>query len=120
MVAVSDFSGLTSCACAFARAAARAATDSLDCCTAGVRIEHIKADSTGFRALCPHPMPDRLPCVFWNEVLELAFSPLMLEKCRARVAEHGGELRPGIRGVHVDDADGLNARARRLGVDQVG
>src|ERR1700730_1685848 len=65
-------------------------------------------------------MPDRLPCVFWNEVLELAFRPLMLEKCRARGAEHGGELRPGIRGVHVDDADRLNARARRLGVDQVG
>ena len=36
MLAVSDFSGLTSRACALARAAAKAATDLLDCCTGGL------------------------------------------------------------------------------------
>ena len=30
------------------------------------------------------------------------------------------ELRPGIRRTHVDDADGLDARPRRLGQDEVG
>ena len=30
-----------------------------------------------------------------------------------------GELRPGIRRAHVDDADRLDARPRRLGIDQV-
>jgi hypothetical protein len=85
MVAVSDFSGFTSCACALARAAARAASDSLDCCTGGLRVQNIKADRTGFRALCTHPVPDRLSCIFENEALELAFRPLMLEKCRAVV-----------------------------------
>ena len=38
IVAVSDFSGLTSSACALARAAARAATDSLDRCMARLRL----------------------------------------------------------------------------------
>ena len=31
-----------------------------------------------------------------------------------------GELRPGIRRAHVDDADGLDAWPRRLGIDQMG
>src|ERR1700738_3020878 len=97
MVAVSDFSGLTSCACALARAAARAATELLDCCTGGLRIQDVKADSAGFRALCAHPMPDCLPRILGDEALELALCPFMIEKCRTRVTEQRRELRPGIR-----------------------
>src|SRR6516164_3379589 len=58
MVAVSDFSGLTRCACAFASAAARAANDSLDRCTGGLRVENVKAHRARFRALGPHAVPD--------------------------------------------------------------
>src|SRR4051812_9496661 len=97
MVAVSDFSGLTSCACALARAAAKAATDSLDCCTDGLRIQDIEAYGARFRALCAHPMPDCLPRILGDEVLELALCPFMIEKCRARVAEQPREFRPGVR-----------------------
>jgi hypothetical protein len=44
----SDFSGLTNRACALARAAARAATDSLDCCTGGLRPHEIEAHCARF------------------------------------------------------------------------
>jgi hypothetical protein len=37
-----------------------------------------------------------------------------------RVLEERGELRPGIRRTHIDDADGLDAWTRRLGQDEVG
>src|SRR5260221_11520377 len=47
-------------------------------------------------------------------------SPLVVEKCTPGVAEERGELRPGIRCTHIDDADGLNARPRRLGIDEMG
>src|ERR1700730_5811452 len=103
MVAVSDFSGLTSCAWALARAAARAATESLDCCTGRLRVEDIKADCPRDGKAGPHPMPDGVPCIFRNEALELALCPLMLEKCRPGFAEDRGELGPGIRGTHIDN-----------------
>jgi hypothetical protein len=41
-------------------------------------------------------------------------------KASPGAAEERGELRPGIRRAHIDDADGLDARPRRLGIDQVG
>src|ERR1700730_13586243 len=97
MVAVSDFSGLTSCSCALARAAAKAATELLDCCTGSLRIQDIEAHGARFRALCSHPMPDCLLRVLGDEVLELGLCPLMIEKCRAGVAEKCSELCPGIR-----------------------
>src|SRR5262245_63071543 len=49
----------------------------------------------------------------------LVFRPFVVEKCAPGVAEERGELRPGIRRAHIDDADGLDARPRRLGIDQV-
>src|SRR6266545_3187471 len=60
MVATSDFSGLTSAACALASAAASAATVSLDRGMDGLRIHEIKADGTSLWSLGSHAVPDRL------------------------------------------------------------
>ena len=83
----------------------------------GLRVQDIKAHCARFRALCPHAVPDCLLRVFGNQGFEFALCPLMVEKGAARVAEEGCELGPRIRGAHVDNADGLNARARRLGIN---
>src|ERR1700736_1775688 len=114
MVAVSDFSGLTRCACALARAAAKAANDSLDRCTGGLRIQNVEAHRTRFRALGPHAMPDRFLGVLGHEGLELGLCPFVVEEGAARIAEQGRKLRPGVGRAHVDNADRLDAGARRL------
>src|SRR6266852_4615159 len=115
MVAVSDFSGLMSSAWALAKAEASAATDSLDRGIGGLRLQHIKAHGARFRALGPQPMPDGLPGILGHQGFELAFGPFVVEKGAPGVAEERGELRPGIRRTHVDDADGFDAGPRRLG-----
>src|SRR5499427_3216134 len=97
MVAVSDFSGLTSSAWALAKAEANAATVSLDRGMGGLRLQHIKAHRPRFRALGSHAVPDGLPGILRHQGLELAFRPFVLEKGTASVAEEHGELRPGIR-----------------------
>src|SRR5262249_5225664 len=51
---------------------------------------------------------------------EFALCSLMVEEGSTRVAKQRCKLRPGIRRTHIDYADGLDARARRLGIDQVG
>src|SRR5438128_6505079 len=96
MVAVSDFSGLTSSAWALAKAEANAATVSLDRGIGCLRLHHIKAHRTRSRSLCSHPMPDRLLGVLGNEVLELTLCSLVVEKGTARTAKQCCELRPGI------------------------
>ena len=83
-------------------------------------VQDIEAHRARFRALGSHAMPDGLLGVLRHQGLELALGPLVVEKGLAGVAEQPGELRPGIRRAHVDDADGLDARPRRLGIDQVG
>src|SRR5215467_6404029 len=103
MVAVSDFSGLTSSAWALASAEARAATDSLDRGMGSVRLEHIKAYGARFRALPPHSMPDGLPGILGHQGLELASRPLMVGEGLSGVAEQRCEFCPGIRGTHIDD-----------------
>src|SRR5215471_14661456 len=120
MIAVSDFSGLTSSAWALARAEASAATDSLDRGMNGLRLQHIKAHRPRFRAFGFHAMPDGLLGILGHQGFELALGPFVVEKGAPGVAEERGELRPGIRRAHVDDANGLNARPRWLSVDQVG
>src|SRR6516164_2378540 len=116
MVAVSDFSGLTSSAWALANAEARAATDSLDRGMGRLlRLQHVKAHRPRFRTLGFHAMPDGLPGILRHQGLELAFRPFVVEKCAPGVAEERGKLGPGIRRTHIDDADGLNAWTRRLG-----
>src|SRR5215831_5367998 len=120
-MAVRDFSGLTSSACAFANAHAKAATDSLE---RGMdrlpRRENIKAHRPRFGPLASHSMPDRVLDVLRHQCLELVFRPLVVEKGLAGVAEQGRELGPGIRCAHIDDADRLNARPRLLGIDEMG
>src|SRR5262245_59927338 len=64
-------------------------------------------------------MPYRLPGILRHQCLELVFRPLVVEKGLAGVAEQGGELGPGIRCAHIDYADRLDARPRRLGIDEV-
>src|SRR5215469_18612944 len=120
MVAVSDFSGLTSSAWALAKAEARAATVSLDRGMDGLRLQHIKAHRSRFRALGLHAVPDGLPGILGHQGFELAFGPLVLEKGLAGIAEARSEVGPGIRRTHIDDADGLDAGPWRLGQDEVG
>src|SRR6516225_12433740 len=120
MVAVSDFSGLISSAWALAKAEANAATVSLDRGMGGLRLQHIKAHRSRFRAPCFHAVPDGLPGILGNQGFELAFRPFVVEKCAPGVAEESGELRPGIRRAHIDDADGIDARPRRLGINEMG
>src|SRR6516165_588164 len=120
IVAVSDFSGLMSSAWALAKAEASAATVSLDRGIGRLRLQHIKAHRPRFRALRFHAVPDRFPGILRHQGLELAFGPFVVEKCTPGVSEERGELGPGIRGTHIDDADGLDARPRRLGQDEVG
>src|SRR6516225_612257 len=97
MVAVSDFSGFTRCACALASAAARAANDSLVRCTGGLRVEDIEAHRARSRALCPHAMPDRLLGILGHQRFELGLGPLVVEKGSPRIAEQARELGPGVR-----------------------
>src|SRR6266511_4253678 len=119
MVAVSDFSGLTSSAWALAKAEASAATDSLDRGMAGLRLQHIKTHRPRSRALGPHPMADRFLGILRHESLELALRAFVVEKRTPGIAKERSELRPRIRCAHLDDADGINARPRRLHHDEV-
>src|SRR5262249_61664824 len=108
MVAVSDFSGLTSSAWALAKAEASAATDSLDRGMGGLRLQRIKAHCPRFRALGFHAVPDGLPGILRHQGLELAFGPFVVEKGAPGVAEQRGELGPGVGRAQIDDADGLD------------
>src|SRR5262245_30848489 len=119
MVAVSDFSGLISSAWALAKAEANAATVSLDRGMGRLRLQHIKTYGARFRALGSHAVPDGLLGILGHQGFELALRPFVVEKGAPGVAEERGELGPGIRRGHIDDADGLDAWARRLGIDQV-
>src|SRR4029453_5588482 len=119
MVAVSDFSGLTSSTWALAKAEANAATDSLDRRMAGLRLQQIKAHCSRFRALGFHAVPDGLPGVLGHQGFELGLGPFVGEKGGPGVAEQRGELGPGIRRAHIDDAGCLDARPRRLSIDEM-
>src|SRR5215472_14571414 len=120
MVAVSDFSGLMSSACALAKAEASAATVSLDRGMGRLLLQHIKSHRPRLRALGFHAMPDGLPGILRHQGFELALGPFVVEKGAPGVAKERGELRPGIRRAHIDDADGVDARPRRLGIDEMG
>src|SRR6266550_4769864 len=60
MVAVNDFSGLISSACALAKAEASAATDSLDRCMGGLHRQDVETHRPRFRPFPSYPMPNRL------------------------------------------------------------
>src|SRR5215831_10447948 len=120
MVAVNDFSGLTSSAWALARAEASAATVSLERGMGCLRLQHIKAHRPRSRALCFHAVPNRLPDILGHQGFELALCSLVVEEGAAGIAKQRRELRPGIGRAHVDNSDRLDARAWRLSIDQVG
>src|SRR4029077_13273421 len=118
-MAVSDFSGLMSSAWALAKAEASAATDSLDRGMGALRLQDIKGHRARFRALGAHAMPNCFLGIIRRQGFELAFGPFMVEKRIARAPKQGSEFGPRIRRAHIDDADRLDARPRRLGIDQV-
>src|SRR5215472_10806399 len=116
MVAVSDFSGLISSAWALARAAASAATDSLERGMGRLRLQHIKAHGPRFRALGFHAVPDGLLGILRHQGFELALGPFVVEKSLPAVAEQRRKLGPRIRRTHIHYADRFDARPRLLGV----
>src|SRR5262249_30954404 len=81
-MAISDFSGLTSSACALAKAEASAATDSLDRGMTSLGLKNIKADSSRARALGPHSVADRLFGVLRHQGFEFAFGPFVVQALR--------------------------------------
>src|SRR5438045_4747267 len=102
MVPTRDFSGLTSCACALASAAAIVPIVSLERCTACLRFEEVKAHRARFGALGPDAMADGLFGVPWHQGFELCLASLMVQKGLPGAAEYSGKLRPGVRGTHVN------------------
>src|SRR5450631_2240076 len=114
MVAVSDFYGLVSSACALASAPAMVPIVSLDRCMGCLLAQDIEAHGPGFRALRPNPMPDGLLGVFGHEPLQLRLGALVLQKSRSGAAKYPGNLRPGIGRAHIDAANGRYARPRRI------
>src|SRR5215470_290444 len=80
IVPTSDFSGLTSCAWALARAAAIVPIVSLDRCTANLRFEEIETDGARLRTLRANAMADRFLGILRHERLQLGFRALMVQK----------------------------------------
>src|ERR1043166_8537413 len=119
MVAVMVFSGLTRAISALASADARAAMLVLDLCMGNLRRQKVKAHRARSGALAADPMPDGLLGVFRHQGLELGLGPLVVEKGLPGFSEQPREFAPGIRCAHIDDADGLDARPGRLGIDQM-
>src|SRR5215510_5827376 len=116
MIAVSDFSGLMSSAWALAKAEASAATVSLDRGMGCLALQHIKAHRSRFRTLSLHAVSNGFLGILRHQGFEFAFGPFVVEKGAPGAAEECGELGPRIRRVHIDDADGLDAGPRRLGI----
>ena len=96
--------------CALARAAARAAIDSLDRCMAVLRAEEIEADRAGFRPLSPKPCP--IACLASSGIR--AFSSVLACSCSAWIARVRAKTpansAQAFRVHHVDDSDRLESR----------
>src|ERR1700690_2571256 len=120
MVAVRDFSGLTSSACALAKAAARLAMDGLDLCTAALHAQQIKAHRPRLRALGPDAMANRLLGILGHQPLQFGLGLFMFEMSRTGPREGSCELCPGVGGAHVDNADRLDAWLGRFDPKQPG
>ena len=63
-------------------------------------------------------MADRLLRILRHQALKLGLGLLVLEVRVPGADKDAGELRPGIGGAHVDDANRLNPRLRRLDAEQ--
>src|ERR1019366_6921776 len=115
MVAVSDFSGLASSACALANAPAMVPIDSLDRCMVCLLLaQDVEAHGSGFRAPGPDTVSGGLLGVLWHQALQLGLGALVIQKGRPGPAEHPGKLGPGVGRTHIDRANGRDERPRRL------
>jgi len=86
---------------------------------AALHREKIEADRTGLGAFGTKPMADRFPGVFRHQGFQFGPGFFVLEKSVAGRPKYGGELGPGIRRAHVDDAHRLDARWRPLDIKEV-
>src|SRR4051812_21677061 len=93
---VSDFSGLVRIIWALAKAAARAAIDSLDRCIARLPLDHLEADRPRLGALRPHAMAERLLGILRHQPLEFRLRPFVLEEGRLGGAEQRREFPPCV------------------------
>src|SRR4051794_20834492 len=84
-----------------------------------LRLQEVEAHRARLGALASNAVSNCLLRILGHQGLELALSPFMVEEGLAGVPEQTGKFAPGVRGAHVDNADSLNARSGRLGVDQV-
>src|SRR5580700_1817555 len=97
MVAVRDFSGFVSSACALASAPAMVPMDSLDWCMVCLLLaQDIEAHGPGFRPLGPDAVAGGLLGVCRHQPLELGLGALVLQKSRPGPAKHPSKLGPGI------------------------
>src|SRR5664280_1704991 len=116
MVAVSDFSGLVSSACALASAAAIAPMVLLDRCIARLHgAQQIKTDRPRFGPLGANSMAEGFLGILRHQDFEFRFGPLMVQEGRAGLTEHPRQFGPGIGCGHVDDPYRCDPRPWRLG-----
>src|SRR5262249_27043748 len=102
-------------ACASARAPAIVPIVSLDRCMAfSLDLDEFEINSAGFRALSPNAMPDRLLGTLRDQALELGLGLLVLKMSLPGAHKDAGNLRPGIGAAHIDKADCLDSRLRRI------
>ena len=59
-------------------------------------------------------MPDRLLGILRHQALEFTFGQFVLEMRVPRPGKNSSELRPGVGGAHVDNADRFNSWFGRL------
>ena len=67
-----------------------------------------------FERLARMPWPNACCASSGIRLFELGFGPFMLEMRLPGANEDIGEFDPGIGGAHINDADGVDARSRRV------
>src|ERR1039457_2587910 len=111
MVAVSDFSGLVSSACALASAAAIAPMVSLDRCIARLHgAQQIETDRPRFGPLGANAMAEGFLGILRHQDFEFSSSLLMVQEGRAGLAKHPRQFGPGIGSAHINDPHRCNPR----------
>src|SRR5262249_14031189 len=115
MVPVRDFSGLTSWAWAFAKAAAIVPMVSLErCMAAALYVKEIEADGTRLRTFGADAVTDRFLGILWHQRFQLRLRALVVEKGLPGIAEQTGKFRPRIRGAHIYNPNSLDPWLRRF------
>jgi hypothetical protein len=69
-------------------------------------------------SVSPEPVADRLLGILRQQTLELSLGLFMLEVCVPGADKDACEISPGIGGAHIDHANGLNPRFRRVEAEQ--